>query len=132
MTLELKQLTGPQDLHLIGEALTQLERGEATVTLPPALAPFLSELLRHIQQGDQLTVITSGQELSTNEAAEVLGVSRPFLIHNLLEAGLIPFHYVGSHRRIQGADLLAYQQERERQHKLLDEIAAEAQDMGLY
>ena len=131
MTLDLKQLTGPQDLHLVKDALSQLERGEA-VTLPPALTSFLGKLLRHVEQGEALTVITSGQHLSTNEAAEVLGVSRPFLIQNLLNAGLIPFHYVGSHRRIQAADLLAYQQEREMLHKLLDEITAEAQDMGLY
>lgn len=131
MTLELKQLTGQQDLHLVEEALSQLERGEA-VTLPPALTSFFEQLLRHVQQGEALTVITSAQELSTNEAAALLGVSRPFLIHNLLEAGLIPFHYVGTHRRVKAADLRAYQRERERQQRLLDELTAEAQDMDLY
>ncbi|MFC3860331.1 helix-turn-helix domain-containing protein [Deinococcus antarcticus] len=132
MTLELKQLTGLDDLRLVQDALHQLERGEATVTLPATLTPFLSDLLRHIRQGDALTVVTSGQALSTNQAADLLGVSRPFLIHNLLEAGLIPFHYVGTHRRVLAADVLAYQQEKERQQELLDEITAEAQAMGLY
>lgn len=132
MTLELKQVMQQEDLRLVEHALTQLERGEATVTLPAVLTPFLSELLRHVRQGDELTVVTRGQELTTNEAALLLGVSRPFLIHNLLEAGIIPFHFVGSHRRVSMADLLAYQQEKERQHKLMDEIAQEAQEMGLY
>lgn len=132
MTLELKQVMQQDDLRLVDHALTQLEKGEATVTLPAALTPFLSELLRHVRQGDELTVVTREQELTTNEAALLLGVSRPFLIHNLLEAGIIPFHFVGSHRRVSMADLLAYQQEKERQHALLDEIAREAQEMGLY
>lgn len=132
MALELKQVMQQEDLRLVDHALTQLEKGEATVTLPAALTPFLSELLRHVRQGDELTVVTRGQELTTNEAAVLLGVSRPFLIHNLLEAGIIPFHFVGSHRRVSMADLLAYQQEKERQHALMDEIASEAQEMGLY
>ena len=132
MTLELKQGMPAKDLQLVGDALAQLERGEQTVTLPDSLTTFFSELLRHVQQGDTLTVFTTPQELTTNEAAELLGVSRPFLVSNLLEAGAIAFHYVGSHRRIYAADVLAYQQERQRREALLAEINREAQDMDLY
>lgn len=132
MTLELKQVVTPEDMRLVQDALTQLERGEHTVTLPSVLTPFLSGLLRHVQQGEALTVMTREQQLSTNEAAALLGVSRPFLIHNLLEAGLIPFHYVGSHRRVAAADLLHYRDEQQRRRELLDEIVRGAQDIGLY
>lgn len=132
MTLELKRGLPAKDLQVIGDALAQLERGEQTVTLPGSLAPFLSELLRHVQRGEDLTVFTSAQELTTNEAAELLGVSRPFLVSHLLKTGTLPFHYVGSHRRIYVSDLLAYQQEQRRQEELLAKIAREAQDMDLY
>ena len=132
MTLELKRGLPARDLQVIGDALAQLEQGEQTVTLPGSLAPFLSELLRHVQRGEDLAVFTSSQELTTSEAAELLGVSRPFLVSNLLKAGTLPFHYVGSHRRIYVSDLLAYQQEQKRQEELLAEIAREAQDMDLY
>ena len=132
MTLQLKQVVQQDDLRLVQDALTQLERGERTVTLPSVLTPFLSDLLRHVQQGDALTVVTVGQELSTNEAATLLGVSRPFLIHNLLDAGLLPFHYVGSHRRVPAGSLLAYRREQQRRYALLDELAEEAQELDLY
>lgn len=88
MTLELKREVSSKDLQLVGDALAQLERGEHTVTLPDSLTSFFSDLLRHVQQGDTLTVLTTAQELTTNEAAELLGVSRPFLVNNLLEAGV--------------------------------------------
>ena len=132
MTVQLKQVVQQEDLRLVRDALTQLEQGEHTVTLPSVLTPFLSDLLRHIQQGEALTVVTTAQELTTNEAAALLGVSRPFLIHNLLDAGLLPFHRVGSHRRISAGDLLAYRKEQQRRTALLDELAREAQDLDLY
>ncbi|KQR33008.1 hypothetical protein [Deinococcus sp. Leaf326] len=90
MTLQLKQVVQQEDLRLVQDALTQLEQGERTVTLPSVFTPFLSDLLRHIQQGEALTVVTTEQEFTTNEAAALLGVSRPFLIHNLLDAGMLP------------------------------------------
>lgn len=70
----------------------------------------------------EVTMLTSTQELNTNQAAELLGVSRPFLVSNLLEAGVIPFHYVGSHRRIYLTDLMACREEKARQRALLDEM----------
>ena len=108
MTLQLKQVVQPEDLRLVQDALTQLEQGKA------------------------LTVVTIDQELTTNEAAALLGVSRPFLIHKLLDAGLLPFHHVGSHRRISAGDLLAYREEQQRRFALLDELAEEAQELDLY
>lgn len=100
-----------------------------------ALSPLLTKLLRHslheLQQGRGLTIIPTESELSTVEAAHLLGVSRPFLVANLLDAGVIPFHLVGTHRRIALRDLLAYQQEKQRQQAVLNELAALDQEMGL-
>lgn len=132
MTLQLKQGVQQEDLRLVQDALTQLEQGERTVTLPSVLTAFLSDLLRHIQQGAALTVVTTEQELTTNEASNLLGVSRPFLIHNLLDAGLLPFQLVGSHRRISVGDLLSYRESPQRRYGLLDELVEETQDLDLY
>lgn len=114
-----------------GTLTLQLESGEQ-VALPPVVAELLRHSVGELQGGQAVTVLPTEQELSTFEAAKLLGVSRPFLISNLLEAGKIPFHRVGNHRRIALSDLLAYQTELERRYAILDEITAADQEMGLY
>lgn len=114
-----------------GTLTLQLESGEQ-LALPPVVADLLRHSVGELQGGQAVTVLPTEQALSTFEAAKLLGVSRPFLISNLLEAGKIPFHRIGNHRRIAISDLLAYQTELERRYALLDEIAAADQDMGLY
>ena len=72
------------------------------------------------------------RQLTAQRAADLLGVSRPPLI-KLLEAGVLPYHKAGSHRRIFLKDLLAYQKRRDEERKAaLDRIAKEAFESGLY
>lgn len=71
-------------------------------------------------------------ELTAQQAADVLNVSRPFLVR-LLKSGAIPCHQVGTHRRVRPADVLAYRRERSRVRRaVLAEMARDAQAMGLY
>jgi excisionase family DNA binding protein len=85
-----------------------------------------------MSQGKGVTVIPVMQELTTQGAANLLGVSRPFLIE-LLNKGQIPFHRAGTHRRVYLKDLLQYRDSRDKQRKdTLNQIARQAMADGDY
>jgi excisionase family DNA binding protein len=106
------------------------ETGEF-MTIPKKALVLLYEIIRNMSQGKSITLIPSDSEVSTQQAAEMLRVSRPHLV-KLLEEGKIPFKKIGSHRRIFLADLLAYdaKQKTERE-KQLDFLANQAQKLNL-
>jgi len=140
MSLPIRHVADPHEQAVAREAAQILDtlrpslHGEQqAVTLPPALAQLLGEVLGRLAQGEALTILPAERELTTQEAADLLGVSRPFLIEKVLESGRLPYRRVGRHRRIRLSDLLAYQQQdlSERQ-AIADELTREAQDMGLY
>ena len=86
--------------------------GEVRIELPPAIGQLLLDLLAHIARGEMVTFVPYGAYLTTQKAADLLNVSRPFLT-KLLESGEIPFHRVGSHRRVLADELLAYKERRD-------------------
>ncbi len=100
--------------------------------LPVSLYEFLVKLVGDLREGQSVTIVQNDAQLTTVEGARVLGVSRQFLIQ-LLERGDIPYHMVGTHRRIYVRDLLAYKAKRDsNRRKILDDLTrAEAED-GLY
>jgi len=102
----------------------------AKVTLSPALSGLLMELLRHIGRGDAVTLVPVHEMLTTQQAADILNVSRPFLI-SLLERGDISYTMTGRHRRIKAEDLFAYRRERDgKRSKALSDLAElDAEDM---
>ena len=103
-----------------------------SVELPARLARFVLEAFSQIAQGNAIRLIQIRRELTTHEAADLLNVSRTYLI-GLLDKGEIPYRRVGSHRRIGLADLLAYRTKTDRQRKeALAAIATEAQELKLY
>jgi len=109
----------------------QVQLGDGSVLrLPKAAADLLHHILKEMASGNAVTIIPIHAELTTQEAADLLNVSRPYLVR-LLEEGRIKYHKVGSHRRIKFADLEDYRvtAEAERQ-KAMEELAAEAQDLG--
>lgn len=110
--------------------ITLPDTGE-TVTLPAGAVRLLIDLLSQMARGNPVTIVPFHAELTTQEAADFLGASRPFLVKKL-EDGSIPFRKVGTHRRIQFQDLLNYKRgTSSRRLKALEELTAEAQDMGL-
>jgi excisionase family DNA binding protein len=101
------------------------------VNLPPQAVEALTEILEHLAHGREVTVSAQPVEYSTQQAAEYLRVSRPFLV-GLLEKGEIPFRKVGTHRRVLFADLQSYKEKIDaRRLKTLEELAAQAQELGL-
>jgi excisionase family DNA binding protein len=100
--------------------------------VPPEVFEIFREVVEALAQGLAITIAPHQMILSTSEAADILGVSRPTLVR-LLEAGEIPFEQPGRHRRVRLADVLAYH-ERSRRHRAagLDQMVADAEDAGLY
>ena len=102
------------------------------VELPNVVFRLLKEIVRNMQLGRAIVLTPENQQLTTQRAADLLGMSRPHLI-KLLEAGQLTYHKIGSHRRIYLKDLVAYQKRRDAERKAaLDRIAKEAFDSGLY
>ena len=102
-----------------------------TVRMPTSALRLLLEVLTEIGQGNAVSIIPIHTELTTQEAADILNVSRPFLVQ-LLEKGEMPFHKTGSHRRVRYQDLIAYKKRIDAERrKTLDELTAQAQELGL-
>jgi excisionase family DNA binding protein len=103
--------TGDTTLRVLDE-----QRQPREITLAPALSALLMELLRHVGKGDAVTLVPVHEMLTTQQAADVLNVSRPFLI-SLLDKGKIPYDTVGRHRRIKAEDLFAYKRARDKKRR---------------
>jgi excisionase family DNA binding protein len=102
------------------------------LVLPGHVLQFLLDVLSEMSKGNAISLIPHHQEVSTQEAANLLNVSRPFLV-GLLEKGDIPFRKVGVHRRVLLTDVLAYQEKTEQlRTQALDELAvlSQEEDMG--
>jgi excisionase family DNA binding protein len=101
------------------------------ITVPASALKLFVQILAEMAQGNAVTLIPIHAELTTQEAADLLNVSRPYLV-NLIESGEIAFHKVGTHRRIAITDLLAYKAKNHKARmEALDELTAEAQKLGL-
>ena len=141
-----QQTATEDDRRLAGEASRRLAAFPSTPTrleihadsqpgevveIPAAVLPLLRQLLDQIADGTAVAVLDDNSELSTQQAADYLGVSRPFFI-GLLDRGVLPFRKVGAHRRILARDVLDHKRrDRADRLKALEELAAQAQELGL-
>jgi excisionase family DNA binding protein len=107
------------------------EGSEEPVSIPASAFDLLLRILAHMANGDAVAVVPVQAELTTQQAAELLNVSRPYVV-KLLDDGAIPSRKVGTHRRVLLVDVLAYRREdQERRKAILDELTREAQELGL-
>jgi excisionase family DNA binding protein len=106
--------------------------GEAPVDVPPAVGEALAEVVSILGRGRPVLVTPQNVEMSTGEAAALLGVTRPTVV-KLMEDGVLPFTRPNSSRRVALHDVLAYKEQRSRaRREALDEMTADAVDMGVY
>lgn len=114
------------------QTVTIQSDGEKTnVDLPVAAFRLFIDILANLSQGNAVQVVPVHAELTTQEAANLLMVSRPYLIQ-LLDANLIKYRKVGTHRRVKYCDLLEFKrQEEASREEALDELAKQAQELGM-
>lgn len=123
---ELKRL-----LHQAESARTK-RGGLHRVELPDQAFRLLVGIIQDLSEGRLVSPAPAAQELTTQRAANLLGVSRQFLVR-LLDDGKILSHKVGTHRRVYLRDLLAFREERDRRrHEAIRRIARDAVDDGVY
>jgi excisionase family DNA binding protein len=104
---------------------------EDPIELPAGAVAMLMDILSAMAAGRGVTLIPVDAELTTVQSAEILNVSRPYLI-KLLEEGQIPYRKVGKHRRIRMEDIMNYKRAIDkRREAVLDQLAAEAQEQDL-
>ena len=114
------------------EATPRLVVGDKAVELTPGMADVLVRVAQAMQQGLAVTVAPQTTRLTTQEAADMLGISRSTLVR-MLEAGEIPFQKIRRHRRLYLSDVLEYQKRQRRaSDEALSDMVADAQAMGAY
>lgn len=124
---ELAKANGALQLQVVNG-----DRGGETVTAPAAAVRLFIEILAEMGNGNAVRLIPHHAELTTQEAADLLNVSRPYLVR-LLDDGRMPFRKVGTHRRVLLEDLMAYKAKHRRARgAALDELTGLSQELGLY
>lgn len=111
--------------------LVVVDEPRETLVVPRGAVELLAQILAHMAVGQGVSVVPAHAELTTQQAAGLLNVSRPFLI-GLLEAGEIEYRKVGTHRRIKAQSLMAYiALDDQRRREAADELTRLNQEMGL-
>jgi hypothetical protein len=98
------------------------------IRLPPNAAALLETALGHLFQGERVAVLAEDQELSPNDAADILGISRPLVVHRM-DLGDLPFRYVGKHRRTKLRDVLGLKSQIDAQRAAMEALAKDAEDL---
>ena len=102
-----------------------------TIRIPNKAYLLLIEILEQMAQGKSVHLLPGDSELTTQQAADILNVSRPYVV-KLLEEGKIPFKKTGSHRRVRLADLMNYKKQfDDKRRKHLDNLTRISQELNL-
>jgi excisionase family DNA binding protein len=124
--------TFSQAIHApVGKFEVRTDSAFESVTLPRAAFDLLLQILQQMSEGKAVTIVPFNAELTTQQAAEFLNVSRPYVV-KLIEEKQLHARHVGNRRRIRFEDLVAFKQlDDERRNQALDALSAESQALGL-
>ena len=104
---------------------------DEVLTVPGSAMRLLVQILAEMAQGNGVTLLPIHAELSTQQAADLLNVSRPYFVQ-LLDNDALPYRKVGTHRRVLYEDLIRYKNEiKAKRRKVLAELAAQAQELDM-
>ncbi len=116
--------------HFTFKVMQDDNQGEC-VSIPAAALNLLVEILAQMAEGNAVSIVPIKKELTTQEAADILQVSRPYLVE-LLESGEIPYRKVGTRRRILTQDVINYKNRIDAARmQTLEELAAQAQELNM-
>lgn len=118
------------NIAIVEEGVENIEDAPQ-LKLPPKVLRLFADMLGSLAQGKAVAIMPKELDVTTQEAAMFLNVSRPYLVR-LLDEGKIPFHKVGTHRRIRFEDIVAYKEaRRQSSHKALQELVGQAQELDM-
>lgn len=119
------------NIVILEEGVERTSDGAPVLRLPPKVLRMFADMLGAMSQGQAITILPRSMEVTTQEAAMILNVSRPYLI-KLLNENKIPFHKLGKHRRIRLEDVLQYKTERrETSLAALQALSDQAQELDM-
>jgi excisionase family DNA binding protein len=118
------------------KAITQVQivaggHSREVIDLPTSAMKLLLRILTEMGKGNAVTLMPIHAQLTTQQAAELLGVSRPFVVKEL-KSGKLNYQMAGTHRRIQYSDLMEYKAKMRQEHdSAMDELVKQAQELGM-
>ncbi|MDB5402292.1 MAG: hypothetical protein JWQ55_4310 [Rhodopila sp.] len=98
------------------------------VALPTQAVEMIGRLLREASTADKVAVLAEASEISPEDAASILGISRP-LVRRRMDAGVLPFRRVGAHRRLRLTDVIDLKRREAPVHAALDELRTDTDDL---
>jgi excisionase family DNA binding protein len=108
--------------HLAGSRPLAVRTSDGEIGLPPVAQRAVEQLLSDLACGGVVHVLADDRELTTQDVADLLGLSRTFVVR-LIDTGKLPAHHAGTHRRVRAADAIAYAQQRRKRLAAVDAIA---------
>jgi excisionase family DNA binding protein len=131
LALETSRLLATRKLGKRASVRLRLDDEAEPLVVPAAAFRLFLHLLTEMAQGNAVTIIPTHAELTIQQAADLLNVSRPYLV-KLLDEGKIPSRAVGRYRKVRFDDLMVFKRkDDESRAKVLDQLAAEAQELGM-
>lgn len=126
-----KSFTTLRAMSFKKKSTTFLSVENEKVELPQAAVKLLLEILNQLSEGNAFTLIPEHADLTTQEGADLLNVSRPFFV-KLLESGEIPYKKIGNRRRVLSEDVIRYKEKTlKARTKVLQDLVDQAQDLNM-